>query len=133
MEETDARPKKRGFLFAVIRFLRLRVVASVLAIVEIDGKQKMCPRSPRPSRCRTFVSLPNEPVDPRTRKTTCPPGVFSLALWENWRALKLILPRDRNNSVEVNMRDTKERLSVLWIFALLLAREIHSSLSPHGL
>jgi transposase len=45
------------------------------------------------------VSLPNEPVDPRTRKTTCPPGVFSLALWENWRNsaknLKLILPRDR--------------------------------------
>jgi hypothetical protein len=44
------------------------------------------------------------------------------------------------------MHDTKERLSVLWIFALLnylyadvialfalLAREIHSSLSPHGL
>ena len=43
MEETDARPKKRGFLFAVIRFLRLRVVASVLAIVEIDGKQKNVP------------------------------------------------------------------------------------------
>jgi hypothetical protein len=60
--------------------------------------------------------------------------------------------RERNSepciafSWEVDMHDTKERLSVLWIFALLnylyaellpcsllLAREIHSSLSPHGL
>jgi hypothetical protein len=43
------------------------------------------------------------------------------------------------------MHDTKERLSVLWIFALLnylyadvlglwaMARDTHSSLSPHGL
>ena len=31
----------------------------------------------------------------------------------------LFLPRDRNCSEEVDMHDTKERLSVLWIFALL--------------
>jgi hypothetical protein len=39
--------------------------------------------TPTDATISLHVSLPNEPVGPRTRKNTCPPGVFSLALWEN--------------------------------------------------
>ena len=57
-------------------------------LIRFGGESKKRQTGIAQSLCN--VSLPNEPVDPRTGKTTYSPGAFFLTLWENWRTLRKI-------------------------------------------